>query len=310
MHEHCDGAQWVFRAPRACHDDGAEHRRLRRFGIAFFFGSVAVNAALGIAALVDRGVQRHAREDLRDVAVVDRGPADRARVPAGVGARPARAGSARSARRSGRLAFALVIASLWSGGDSEVLGKTMGSTMIAGGRRCTLACLLALPRLAPRYRLAFPVALVLLTIAAAMLVVATWVEPESSWYPRTFGVVAVLLAATAVSIPVLATDRAAPRSRRPRSSRSPSAPTAGPRWSRRRRSTAGRADGRSACVQRPAPTADRPSERRASPRGGSPLRRSVRVVRVPRGGVAGQRRACRTMLNGVSCTVRTEPNPA
>jgi uncharacterized paraquat-inducible protein A len=44
---------------------------------------------------------------------------------------------------------------------------------------------------------------VLIAIAAAMIVVAAWFEPESSWYPRSFGVVAVLLAATAVSIPVL-----------------------------------------------------------------------------------------------------------
>lgn len=184
----------------ARHDAG--HRRLRRLGIAFFFGSVAVNAALGIAALVvGEFSDTHARIFGTSLSVTGALLIALACLPAwerGLLGQVPLLGAA-----LGAVAFALVIASLWSGGESEVLGKTMGSTMIAAVA-CTLACLLVLPRLAPRYRQAFPVALVLLTIAAAMLVVATWVEPESSWYPRTFGVVAVLLAATAVSIPVLA----------------------------------------------------------------------------------------------------------
>jgi hypothetical protein len=181
---------------------GAEHRRLRRFGIALFFGSVAVNAALGIAALVvGEFSDTHARILGTSLSVTGALLIALACLPAwerGLLGQVPIVGAT-----LGTVAFALVIASLWSGGDSEVLGKTMGSTMIAAVA-CTLACLLALPRLAPRYRPALPVALVLITIAAAMQIVALWVEPESSWYPRMFGVVAVLLAATAVSIPVLA----------------------------------------------------------------------------------------------------------
>jgi hypothetical protein len=181
---------------------GVASRRLRRLGIGLFFGSVAVNAALGIAALViGEFSDTHGKILGTSLSVTGALVIALACLPAWE--RDLLRWAPLLGAALGAVAFALVIALLWAGGDDEVLGKTMGSTMIVAVA-CTLACLLALPRLAPRYRQAFPVAVVLLTIAAAMLVVATWVEPESSWYPRTFGVVAVLLAATAVSIPALA----------------------------------------------------------------------------------------------------------
>jgi hypothetical protein len=188
---------------------GVASRRLRRLGIGLFFGSVAVNAALGIAALViGEFSETHGKILGTSLSVTGALVIALACLPAWerrlLGPVPPIGAGL------GVIAFGLVIVSLWTGGDDEVLGRTMGSTMVAAVA-CALACVLGLARLAPRYRTAFPVALGLTTVASTMLVVAMWTEPESSWYPRTFGVVAVLLAATVVSIPVLARlGRAAP----------------------------------------------------------------------------------------------------
>jgi hypothetical protein len=189
---------------------GAHHggRRLRRVGVGVFFGSVAVNAVLGIAALlVGDFSETHGRVLGTSLSVTGALLLGLACLPAWererLGALPL-VGAA-----LGAAAFALVVVSIWTGGDSDVLGKAMGTLMtLAVG--CALACVLALPPLAPPHRPVLLAALVLTAIAAGFLVGAIWIEPESGWYPRLFGVVGVLLAATSVSVPVVGRiDRAA-----------------------------------------------------------------------------------------------------
>lgn len=186
-------------SPGASHDDGV--RRLRRVGIGLFFGSVVVNAALGIAALlIGEFSDTHGRILGTSLSVTGALLVALACLPAWergrLGPLPIVGAGL------GVLAFSLVVVSIWTGGESAVLEKLMGTAMWPA-IGATLACVLALPRLAARFRIAFTAALVLITVATTMSVLATWFEPESSWYPRAFGVVGVLLAATVVSIPVL-----------------------------------------------------------------------------------------------------------
>lgn len=185
------GSWWVH------HRGGG--RRLRRAGIVLFFGSVVVNAVLGIAALV----VGETNEQVLGTSLSVTGalllalaclPAwERGRL----GLLPP------TGAVLGVVAFALVIAGLWSGDESDTFGKVIGTGMVSAVGSA-VACVLAYPTLARRFRPVFAATLALIAIAAAMTVFAIWVEPESSWYPRMFGVVGVLLAATAVSIPVLA----------------------------------------------------------------------------------------------------------
>lgn len=189
----------VTRAPHAA--GAPTGRRVRRVGVGLFFGSVAVNAVLGIAALlIGEFSETHGRILGTSLSVTGALLFALACLPAWerglLGAMPFVGAGL------GVIAFSLVIASIWIGGDGEVLGRLMGTTMLPAVG-VTLACVLALPRLAPRFRIAFTAALALIAIATTMGVAAIWVEPESSWYARAFGVVGVLLAATVVSIPVL-----------------------------------------------------------------------------------------------------------
>lgn len=185
------GSWWVHH--------GGGGRRLRRVGVALFFGSVVVNAVLGIVALV--AGETNERILGTSLAVTGALLLAVACLPAWersrLGVLPP-IGAVLSV-----VAFGLVIAGLWSGDESDTFGKVIGTAM-APAVGSAVACILAYPTLARRYRPVFVATLVLIPIAVAMIVFAIWAELESSWYPRAFGVVGVLLAATAVSIPVLA----------------------------------------------------------------------------------------------------------
>ena len=176
-------------------------RRLVRLGVVVFFASVAVNAALGIVALVAGKFSETSARILGTSLSVTGAlllvlacltPWER-RVLRPVPALGAAAGL---------IGFSCAIGLIWSDGESETLGKLTG-TFMSVAVACTFAGLLALPRLEPRSRPVLLAALALDATAATMIAVTIWAEIDSSVYIRVFGVVTVLLAATAVSVPVL-----------------------------------------------------------------------------------------------------------
>jgi hypothetical protein len=174
---------------------------LRRVALAVFFASVVGNTVLGLSALlVGEFSETHGRVLGTSLFVT-------------VGILGALACA--PAYERGRLApipmvgFAtcpaaasLAIVSIWTGGNDQTLGKAVG-TLAAVAAGCVLVSLLAYPELASRFRVVLTCAIVLAGLAVAMMIVALWFEPDTPLYARAFGVVGVLLAAFAVSVPVL-----------------------------------------------------------------------------------------------------------
>jgi hypothetical protein len=173
----------------------------RQVALTVFFGSVAVNAILGIYALLSPGFgDTEGKVLLTSLSVTGAIVLSLACAPAwerGLLGRLPLVGAA-----TGVAGFALAIASIWSEPSGEALPKLMGTflTLSAGA---ALACLLSLATLAPRFRWAFTAALSLIALLVAMAVVGFWSGIDSAWYGRALGVVAVALAAFVVTIPVL-----------------------------------------------------------------------------------------------------------
>ena len=71
--------------------------------------------------------------------------------------------------------------------------------MIVVAGACVLATLLSLARVAPRYRRLYPTAEILALLLGALIVLGIW----DTAHPRLIGVVAVLLAAATLALPVL-----------------------------------------------------------------------------------------------------------
>lgn len=182
---------------------GQDHRlkRPRRPLLTLVGASIAVNAVLGIYALVvphfgslqERVLGTSACVTGAGVLVLACLPAWERRQLAvlpqlGVAAAP--------------LGFTLLVIAIWAGIDSEAYGKTAGTVLIVAVV-CLAACVLSLAELAPRYRRVFPVANTLAVALGAMIVGGMWSGFPGAWYGRAIGVVAVLFAAATVSVPIL-----------------------------------------------------------------------------------------------------------
>jgi len=110
----------------------------------------------------------------------------------------------------GASAFAMSIAGMWAEIDNDVYGKSMGTLFVAAAA-CTAASVLVLARLARRHRWVLATTLGLLGVGATMFGVLPWLgDDPSETYVRAMGVVFIVLAAFAVTVPVLHwVDRAA-----------------------------------------------------------------------------------------------------
>jgi len=177
-------------------------RRVRRVALAIFFASVAVNAALGIYALVTPDFGETQSKILATslcvtAAVVVALACEPAWERALLGPVPY-AGAI-----LGGTGFALAVFALWSEIDSEVYAKSLSSVMTAA-TACTVASLLALVRLPARHRWVLVVALTLLALGATMFAIAPWLgDDPPDTYLRSMGVVLIAFAAFAVTVPVL-----------------------------------------------------------------------------------------------------------
>lgn len=174
---------------------------LRRTAVRVFLASIAVNALLGIwALLADDFGQTQGRVlgtsflvSAAMLTVLVNGAPMRERVLwptpfVTIG--------------TGVAAFALFIVLIWADGDAEFPLKTGFSLLVVAGAG-TLAGLLALLDLRAKLE---PLRLVtdgLIGLLAITIVFAIWAEVDADWVPRLIGVESVLVAAMTLALPVL-----------------------------------------------------------------------------------------------------------
>jgi hypothetical protein len=174
-------------------------RRRRLLGVVL--ASIAVNAALGIYALtVPHFGELQGKVLETSGCVTGAGLLVLACLPALERRRLVvvpRVGIAASV-----LGFALLVCGAWIPPDAAAFWKTAGTILIAAAVS-VLVSLLSLAELAPRYRPALPAAGLLAVALAGMSLHVVWSDGSSEAYARALGVVAVLLAATTVAVPIL-----------------------------------------------------------------------------------------------------------
>jgi hypothetical protein len=177
-------------------------RRARRVGVAVFFGSVAVNAALGIYAVLAPAFGETQGKILGTSLCVTGAvllalacePAWERKL---LGLVPP------AAAALGSVGFALATAGMWSEPESETLAKVMMTifTVSAAG---VAASLLVLARVAPRHGWLVKVTFALLVVSAAMYGLLPWIgDDPGEWFVRALGVVMIALAAFSVTVPVV-----------------------------------------------------------------------------------------------------------
>jgi hypothetical protein len=176
-------------------------RRARRIGLAVFCVSIAVNAALGIYAVLAPGFGETQGKILGTSlcltgAVLLALACEPAWERGLVGPVP-HVGAA-----LGAIGFAFAISLIWTQPESETWAKIM-MTVFTLSVACVAASLLALSRLAPRHTWIFTVTLALLALGAGMYSVLPWLNDPGEWYARSLGVVMIALAAFVVTVPVL-----------------------------------------------------------------------------------------------------------
>lgn len=177
-------------------------RRMRRIGLGVFFASVAVNAALGIYAVLSPEFGETQGKILGTSLCIT------GAVLLALACEPAWERSLLGpvpyvGAALGALGFGLTIGGIWTEPESDLYGNATASIMTVAVA-CAVACLLGLARLAPRHRWVLTVTLGLLALGAAMEAIMPWLgDDPGEWYMRSMGVVFIALAAFAVSVPVL-----------------------------------------------------------------------------------------------------------
>ena len=176
-------------------------KRPRRPLLAVVGASIAVNAALGIYALVGPHFgSLQGRVLGTSGSVTGAGVLVLACLPAWERGRLAFV--PRLGVTAAPVGFGLVVIGLWARIDSGAYGKALGTVLIVAVV-CVTACVLALADLAPRYRRMFPVAVGLAVVLGTAIDIGIWVGFPGGWYGRAVGVVAVLFAAAGVLVPIL-----------------------------------------------------------------------------------------------------------
>jgi hypothetical protein len=174
---------------------------VRRGLLALLVGSIAVNAALGIYALL-AGDFAGVEEDIlyTSLAVSAAGVLSLACLPAlergRLGPLPI-VGIVSSVTAC--VAFVAVI---WADGSLDVLERSAG-TLAVVAVMLAWSCVVGLARLVPRFRWVTWVAVVLALALAALVALALWGAGDTDEFGRVVGVVAVLLAAFTLLVPLL-----------------------------------------------------------------------------------------------------------
>jgi hypothetical protein len=98
-------------------------------------------------------------------------------------------------------ALAVTVAAIWTADPPEWLVNT-AFTLVVAAVLGAHGSLLALAGLAGRFRWVLGAAIAAGLVLGAMVVSALWAEPDSEWFARALGVVAVLFAAFTVLVPI------------------------------------------------------------------------------------------------------------
>ena len=177
-------------------------RRMRRLGVGIFFTSIAVNAALGIYALLspdwgDTQGKILATSLCVTGAILMALACEPAWERGLLGPVPF------AGALLGALAFGMTIVGIWVEPAGDLYGKITGSTFTIAAA-CIVASLLVLAQLSPRHRWVFTLTLALLATGAMTLVISFWLGNDpSEVYLRAMGVVLIVLAAFVLTVPVL-----------------------------------------------------------------------------------------------------------
>ncbi len=175
---------------------------LRTVFVRVFVGSVAVNAVLGIWALLSSDFGETQGKVLLTsflvsaamLSVLVNTPAMRRRV-----AWPAPLVGA----ATGAIGFVLLIGFVWFDPGADAWWKTVGS-LLAVAAGATLGANLELLEVPERLGFARLVAAGLITTLVGLVLFGIWANPDDEVYARTLGVNAVLVAAATLVVPVLA----------------------------------------------------------------------------------------------------------
>ncbi len=175
---------------------------MRRWLLLLLVGSIVVNAALGIAALVSGDFGDLERKVLLTSLCVS-----------GAGVIGLSCAPGIDRRRLwplpwaglvlGVAGFAVLVVSIWLDDPSENVLRTGGTLLVIAGA-LAWGSLVSLAGLAPRFRWVMPVAVVAVMALAGMFVPLLWeAAQDAEWYGRSLGVVAVLTAAFTLLVPIL-----------------------------------------------------------------------------------------------------------
>jgi hypothetical protein len=177
-------------------------RRARRIGVVVFFGSVAVNAALGIYAVLAPDFGDTQGKILATSLCVTGAvlfalacePAWERRL---LGLVPP------ASAALGVIGFGLTVGSIWAEPSGELWGKLV-VTIFTASMAGVAASLIALARVSPHHGWLVKVTFALLGLAAVLYGVLPWLgDDPNEWYVRSLGVILIALAAFAVSVPVV-----------------------------------------------------------------------------------------------------------
>lgn len=173
----------------------------RKIALTVFFASVVINATLGIIALfIGEFGDTQGNILITSLSISAASVMSLAMFPARergfLGPVPT-AGIALSI-----LGFGLLVILVWTDFQSDELGKTSAS-FLTFAVTIAYASLISLAIVQPKFANIVRVAYTLAAVLSVMIVAALWSEPDDENIMRVMGVIAILITAATITIPVL-----------------------------------------------------------------------------------------------------------
>ena len=178
-----------------------DHLARRTLWLNVFLVSIAINAALGIWALLVGDFGQTQGKILTTSFLVSA-----TMVGLLVNAAPVRERVFWPlpviASATSTIGFAILIVAVWVEPDSDTWGRLLVSSLtIAGG--ATLAGLLGLLQLQHRHHIVRQATVIAVGVLCVTVVAVLWAEPESGWWARVIGIQSVIVAALTLALPAI-----------------------------------------------------------------------------------------------------------